>query len=187
MLEASIFSFFPTMFSTLPKQNFNFSATSILLPANAFNLNQSKYLWFTTVFIPYQQNEIYTSPNWMDLETTNYMFLNCEIYFTNGRKHWEKGRKCWWLAFTVFNPFSTMLFKRSFKGLLSRSPKQLCDTEIKRTRVPWWPWIAHLSQFPHKMNSTFSITVVPTYDPRDGASFDPRGIIWIELIKVQIS
>ena len=29
----------------------------------------------------------------------------------------------------------------------------------------------------HKMNSTFSITIVPTYDPRDGASFDPRGII----------
>ena len=25
--------------------------------------------------------------------------------------------------------------------------------------------------------STFSITTVPTYDPPDGASFDPRGII----------
>ena len=37
-------------------------------------------------------------------------------------------------------------------------------------------------KFPHKMNSTFSITIVQTYDPRDGASFDPRGIIWIELI-----
>ena len=32
-------------------------------------------------------------------------------------------------------------------------------------------------QFPHKMNSTLSITIAPTYDPRDGASFDPRGII----------
>ena len=29
----------------------------------------------------------------------------------------------------------------------------------------------------HKMNSTYSITIVPTYDPRDGVSFDPRGII----------
>ena len=56
------------------------------------------------------------------------------------------------------------------------------DGETHPTRGPWWPWIAHLSQFPHKMNSTFSITIVPTYDPRDGASFDPRGIIWIELI-----
>ena len=33
-----------------------------------------------------------------------------------------------------------------------------------------------------QINSTFSITIVPTYDPRDGASLDPRGIIWIELI-----
>ena len=34
------------------------------------------------------------------------------------------------------------------------------------------------------MDSTFSITIVPTCDPQGGASFDPRGIIWIELIKV---
>ena len=54
--------------------------------------------------------------------------------------------------------------------------------QFQITRGPWWPWVAHLSQFPHKMNSTFSITIVPTYDPPNGASFDPRGIIWIELI-----
>ena len=52
------------------------------------------------------------------------------------------------------------------------------------TKGPSWPWIAHLINFPHKMDSTFSITVVPTCDPPGGASFDPRGIIWIELIKV---
>ena len=58
-------------------------------------------------------------------------------------------------------------------------------TELEEpTRGPWWPWIAHLSHFPHKMNSTFSFTIVPTCDPRAGASFDPRGIILIELIKV---
>ena len=38
--------FFCTMFSTLPKANFNFSAKCILLSANAFNLDQSKYLLF---------------------------------------------------------------------------------------------------------------------------------------------
>ena len=49
---------------------------------------------------------------------------------------------------------------------------------------PWWPWITHRSHFPHKMNSTFFVTIVPTCDPRGGASFDPRGIIWVKLIKV---
>ena len=34
------------------------------------------------------------------------------------------------------------------------------------------------------MDSTFSITIVPTCDPWGGASFDLKGIIWIELIKV---
>ena len=61
--------------------------------------------------------------------------------------------------------------------------KAFADDKLNvTTRGPWWPWIAHLSQFPRKMNSTFSITIVPTYDPRDGASFDPWGIIWIESI-----
>ena len=32
-------------------------------------------------------------------------------------------------------------------------------------------------EFPHKMNSTFSVTIVSTYDSLDGASFDSRGII----------
>ena len=40
------FSPFPTMFSTLPKSNFNFWVTFILSSANAFNLDQSKNLSF---------------------------------------------------------------------------------------------------------------------------------------------
>ena len=39
MLEKPAFSPFPTMFSTLPKPNFNFSFTFILLSANALNLD----------------------------------------------------------------------------------------------------------------------------------------------------
>ena len=35
----------------------------------------------------------------------------------------------------------------------------------------------------HKMNSTFFVTIVPTCDLLGGASFDPRGNIWIKLIK----
>ena len=42
---------------------------------------------------------------------------------------------------------------------------------VELTRGPWWPWIAHLSQFPHKMSSTFSITIVPTYDPPGWGQF----------------
>ena len=38
--------------------------------------------------------------------------------------------------------------------------------------------------FSPQMNSTFSITIVQTCDPRGGTSFDPRSFIWIELIKV---
>ena len=34
------------------------------------------------------------------------------------------------------------------------------------------------------INFTFFVPIVPTCDPRGGVSFDPRGIIWIELIKV---
>ena len=34
------------MFSTVPKTNFNFSVTFILLSANAFNLEESKILTF---------------------------------------------------------------------------------------------------------------------------------------------
>ena len=40
------FSPYPTMFSTPPKPNFNFSVTFNLLSANAFNLDQSKNLLF---------------------------------------------------------------------------------------------------------------------------------------------
>ena len=40
------FSPFPTMFSTCPKTNFNFSVTFILSSTNAFNLDQSKNLLF---------------------------------------------------------------------------------------------------------------------------------------------
>ena len=40
------FSHFPTMFSILPKKNVNFLFTSILLSANVFNLDQSKFLSF---------------------------------------------------------------------------------------------------------------------------------------------
>ena len=37
---------FPTMFSSLPKTNFNFSVTFILLSANAFNLDHFEILLF---------------------------------------------------------------------------------------------------------------------------------------------
>ena len=37
---------FPTMFSTLPKLNFNFSLASVLSSANAFNLVSAKKLLF---------------------------------------------------------------------------------------------------------------------------------------------
>ena len=37
---------FSTMFSNLPKTNFNFSVTFISLSASAFNLDQSKNLLF---------------------------------------------------------------------------------------------------------------------------------------------
>ena len=40
------FSPFPTMFSILPKTNFNFSATFNLSSANTLNLDQSKNLSF---------------------------------------------------------------------------------------------------------------------------------------------
>ena len=46
MLETSIFSPFPTMFSTHPKTNSNFSIKFNLLSANAFDLDQSKILSF---------------------------------------------------------------------------------------------------------------------------------------------
>ena len=45
MLVTSDFPF-PTIFSTLPKPNFNFSFICILLSANAFNLDQSAILSF---------------------------------------------------------------------------------------------------------------------------------------------
>ena len=39
------------------------------------------------------------------------------------------------------------------------------------TRGPGWPWIAHLSHFPTKMNSTFFVTIVPTCDPPGWGQF----------------
>ena len=48
-LSANILGkYFPTIFSTLPQTNFNFSVTFILSSANAFNLDQSKILLFGT-------------------------------------------------------------------------------------------------------------------------------------------
>ena len=45
------FSLFPTMFSTLPQQNFNFSS------ANAFNLDQFKLLSLSKVYpVPKEKN-----------------------------------------------------------------------------------------------------------------------------------
>ena len=46
ILETSNFSFFPTMFSTCLKTNFDFSVKFILSSANTFNLNQSEFLSF---------------------------------------------------------------------------------------------------------------------------------------------
>ena len=57
---------------------------------------------------------------------------------------------------------------------------QGCKDYNRYTRGPWWPWITHLSHFPHKLNSTFFVTIGPTC----GTSFDPRCIIWIKFMKV---
>ena len=46
MVVYEAFSLFVLMFSTLPKTNFNFSVTFIVLSANTFNLDQSKILLF---------------------------------------------------------------------------------------------------------------------------------------------
>ena len=48
--EKLAFSPFPTLFSTLPEINFNFSAKFNLSSANAFNLDQSKNFSFGKEF-----------------------------------------------------------------------------------------------------------------------------------------
>ena len=60
------------------------------------------------------------------------------------------------LVANVFGPvtFSGNLASTNMEGMLENV-----------TRGPWWPWIAHLSHFPHKMNSTFSILIVSNCDP----------------------
>ena len=49
-----VFSPFPTIYSTLPKSNFNFSVLFILLSANASNLDRSKILSLDTGLTPFQ-------------------------------------------------------------------------------------------------------------------------------------
>ena len=39
------------------------------------------------------------------------------------------------------------------------------------TRGPWWTWITHLSHFPHKINSTFFVPIVPICKPQGGSQF----------------
>ena len=94
---------------------------------------------------------------------------------------------CFALLFPSFW-FSDLLFELfcllfQFFTIWKILQNNIC-TKKTRTRGPWWPWIAHLSHFPHYMNSTFVVTNVPTCDPLVGASSDSRGIIWIKLTKV---
>ena len=63
MLLASIFSF-PTMFSTLPKTNFNLLVTFILSSANAFNLDRCNILSYGNQhFLLFQKCFLYPSLN----------------------------------------------------------------------------------------------------------------------------
>ena len=57
MLVTSIFTI-PTMFSTIPKMNFNFSVPFILLSANAFNFNKSYMLLFGKALNSLQDEKI---------------------------------------------------------------------------------------------------------------------------------
>ena len=50
----------------------------------------------------------------------------------------------------------------------------------KETRGPWWPWIAHLSHFPHKWTLHLCSFGSNLWSP----VLIPRGIIWIKLTKV---
>ena len=59
--------------------------------------------------------------------------------------------------------FSVMMFKLT----LNVNINPYC---VRVTR----PWIAHLSHFPHKL-ILHLCSLVPTCDPRDEASFDPKG------------
>ena len=45
---------------------------------------------------------------------------------------------------------------------------------IEHTRGPWWPWMAHLSNFPHKKSSAFFVTIVTCDNPPP----PPRGQFW---------
>ena len=60
------------------------------------------------------------------------------------------------------------------------------DTVIleKDSRGLWWPWNAHLSQFPHKWNSTPLFLWSQLVTPGVGPVLIPRGIMWIKLTKV---
>ena len=51
-------------------------------------------------------------------------------------------------------------------------------------RGPWWSWIAHLSRSFPQNEFYLLCSHVQIRDPQDGASFDPRDIIWIQLGEV---
>ena len=50
---------------------------------------------------------------------------------------------------------------------------------ILQTRGPWWPWITHLSHFPHKW-----ILHLCSFGSNLWPVLIPRGIMWIKLTKV---
>ena len=51
----------------------------------------------------------------------------------------------------------------------------MIDVSQRGTWGPWWPLIALLSHFTHKMNSTFFLPIVPTCDPLGWDQFWPQG------------
>ena len=93
------FLLFPTMFSTLPKSNFNFWFTFILSSANAFNFDQSKILSFGKELTEMGQVTIYP------------LLLRYSFWLINNRQLlktlWEKEK----LLVTIF---STQIIVSSF-------------------------------------------------------------------------
>ena len=95
-------------------------------------------------------------------------------------------RLVWLLEKTnLLLPFRAVFVNKEALSIIWFASKLLV-VKLSLTSQPSLPWIAHLSHFPPKMNSTFFVPIVQTYDPRDGASFNPRSIIWIKLIKAYI-
>ena len=78
MLVTSIFSFFPTMFSTLTQSKFQFLVAFILSSANAFYLDKSKILSFGKGFIRIQVTISFSSVFWiLPVQSWCFTVLHC--------------------------------------------------------------------------------------------------------------